>query len=379
MVRTFLLSALLGMMAVTGAEAQWWWPFGGRDDWTSAPPAEQDARAEPHMESADEARERGRQRTALRAYRRVYRDYPGSRYAPDALYQTGLIRMDRKDWRKAFEAFQRIVRFYPDYPRFNQIIAYQFDIATALAEGDGVRVLLVFPTRNLQRSAAYYEVVVRNAPYSDYAPLALMNVALIHRYRGDHARTIDALDRLINQYPAGELAADAYLNLADTFAALVDGPLYDQGATREAISYYEDFLILHPDSELVEHGEEGLEEMREVYARSRYVIGRYYYRYRRHYTGAQVFLNEAITIAPESRVADEARELLAIVEEQIEEMPPPEEREERRGFWERVMFWRDEPTPEEREVERFDAIRDADDVPERDRFDEPGPTDRTRF
>ena len=42
------------------------------------------------------------------------------------------------------------------------------------------------------------------------------------------------------------VTSDAYLKLAETHAALVDGPLYDQGATNEAISYFEDYLILFP-------------------------------------------------------------------------------------------------------------------------------------
>ena len=358
MLRTFIVTTLFCLIAVSSAQAQWYWPFGGRDTWATAPRAVQDAEAISHMQSAQAAQQRGSTRSALRSYRTVYRRFPASRYAPEALYQTGVLRMEQRRWRHAFEAFQRLIRFYPNFPQFNQVISHQFDIATALAEGDGVRVLGVFPSRALGRSVSVYEQLIRNAPYSDYAPLALMNVALIHRYRNDQIQAIDALDRLINLYPSSLLAADAYLNLADTFASLVDGPLYDQGATREAISYYEDFLVLHSDSPLVADGEEGLAEMREIHARSKYVLGHYYYRYRSHYRAARVFLNESITIAPESNAAQDARELLDHIEEVIAALPEPEELEPRIGFWERLMFWRDRD-PDAREVEAFEAARRA--------------------
>ena len=44
------------------------------------------------------------------------------------------------------------------------------------------------------------------------------------------------------------LAPDAYYNMAQTYSNLVNGTEYDQGSTRQAISYYEDFLILFPQS-----------------------------------------------------------------------------------------------------------------------------------
>ena len=44
------------------------------------------------------------------------------------------------------------------------------------------------------------------------------------------------------------LAPDAYYNMAQTYSNLVNGAEYDQGSTRQAISYYEDFLILFPQN-----------------------------------------------------------------------------------------------------------------------------------
>lgn len=335
-----------GGIFATSLPAAWWWPFGDDDDWKTMPRAQQDKAAVEFMNQAELSYSRGNRGDALSSYKKVYKNYPGSRYAQEALYQTGLIQMERRKWRKAFEAFQSLIQRYPDFPQFDDLIGNQFTCATSLAEGINTHYLFFIPYRNFERAVQYYEQLIANAPYSDYAPLALMNVANIHRYKREPAEAIDALDRLINSYPQSLLAPDAYLNLADTFASLVDGPLYDQGATREAISYYQDFLILYPESPLVRRGEEGLREVQEVYADSKYVLGNYYYRHRDYFPGAKVFLNETITTAPNSLAAEKARALLAKIEEIEASRPQPQLIEgivrQKRSWWSRFWFWNSE-------------------------------------
>jgi outer membrane protein assembly factor BamD len=245
----------------------------------------------------------------------VYENYPASDYAAISLYNAGTIQFNRKNWKKSFTAYQKLLAFHPYFPRFNEVINYQFKIALACADGDNVRFLWVIPYRALNRSTAYFEVIVNNAPYSDVAPLALMNVALLHQYKDQTAGAIDALDRMINNYPTSLLADDAYLSLAETFSTLVQGPEYDQGATREAMSYFEDFLILYSENEKVAQAENGLANMEDVYARSKLILGEYYFKYRGWYQAAEIFFNEAITAAPDSPAAEKAREYITKIEE----------------------------------------------------------------
>lgn len=337
-----LLPVLLLLFAFSQAEAILWF----REKPVDLSPVVQTERSRPLYEEALSDERDGRTRAALRQYRKIFRKYPASDFAAQSLYRYARIYYDRKSWKKAFSAFQTLLIFHPEFPRFNELIEYQFRIALANAEKDNVRFLFVFPYRALNRSVSYFEVVVNNAPYSDLAPLALMNVALIHQYKGQIALAIEALDRLINNYPNSLLADDAYLSLAETFATLVQGPAYDQGATREAISYFEDFLILFSNNMDLARAEQGLAEMEDVYARSKLVIGEYYFKHRRWYQAAEIFFNEAITIAPESPAANSARRYIARIEEIRENWTPPAQRpqpsEEERSF---VRRWLDRILP----------------------------------
>ncbi|NCG08905.1 MAG: outer membrane protein assembly factor BamD [Verrucomicrobia bacterium] len=182
-------------------------------------------------------------------------------------------------------------------------------------EGARPKIFFVLPGFRLYGEAMkQFEYVVANAPYSDYAPLALMNIALIAEREKESEIAIDALDRLINYYPQSTLAADAYYHLAKTFANLVKSYEYDQGSTRQAISYYEDFLALFPENPNVGEVEANLDQMENLLAGSRLELGNFFYLYRNNNTAALTFYNEAITIAPESEAANEARERIKNIE-----------------------------------------------------------------
>lgn len=79
--------------------------------------------------------------------------------------------------------------------------------------------------------------MVKDAPYSDYSPIALMNISLIAEQEDKPDQAFDALDRLINNYPKSMFASDAYLQMAKVYRSLVEGAPYDQSPTRSAISF----------------------------------------------------------------------------------------------------------------------------------------------
>ena len=67
-----------------------------------------------------------------------------------------------------------------------------------VAESSGLFQASSNPTKQLRQ----FEQIVRNAPYSDYAALALMNIAIVSEQQHRPEDAIDALDRLINYYPS---------------------------------------------------------------------------------------------------------------------------------------------------------------------------------
>lgn len=263
-----------------------------------------------------DARDEGRPKAALRSLREIRLEYSNTPFAADALFLSGEIEMERGDLDAAFEHFQKIANRYPGYERFDAVIANQFDIADRYMRGASDPLFGFLPGFEQPDTAIeYFEVVIKNSPYGDYAPLALMNIALIAQRKGDEERAIDALDRLITLYPKSLLTPDAYFAMAQIFASLIRGPEYDQGSTLEAINYYQDFLILFPRSQYVEEAEEGLRRVNEIYAQSKLLIAEFYYVNRHDEEAARVFYDETITVAPGTEAADIARQRLDRMDE----------------------------------------------------------------
>lgn len=275
------------------------------------------------MNRARAAEEAHSARSAIKLYQRVVKRYPNSIYAAESLYRIGLLYQGRREYYKAFDSYQNLLARYPSTEKFNQVVSEQYRIASQMLEGSRPYIWGLFPGfRNRERAVEYFERIVTNAPFSDYAPLSLMNVARGQKVLGGTEEAIDALDRMINTYPRSVLTPEAYLKLAQTHASLVTGPYYDQSSTKEAITYFEDYLILFPGDSGAAEAEKGLAEMKRVLANSKLIIADYYFKYRKNYRAAKVFYNEAITVYPDSDVAAKAKTKLTTVDALLEQQPP---------------------------------------------------------
>ena len=74
------------------------------------------------MNEGKKALDEGDYWAALGYYQIVVNDYPNSIFAPEAYYQMSQALVKRGQFMDAFDALQEIVKKYPDYPRFNQIM-----------------------------------------------------------------------------------------------------------------------------------------------------------------------------------------------------------------------------------------------------------------
>jgi outer membrane protein assembly factor BamD len=288
------------------------------------------------MNKARAKEENGHRSSAMSLYESVAKKYPNSIYAAEALYRAGCIRLARRQYDKAFSEFNDVVTRYPNSTHFNAIIGNQYVIATSLLDGKRPLYFGLIPGfKNRAKGIQFFEVIVRTAPYSEYAPLSLMNIARGHQKLDQPDEAIDALDRMINSYPQSLLAPDAYFKLAETHASLVQGPYYDQASTRQAITYFEDFQILFPSDANMPAVEKNLGDVRTTFAESKIKIGDFYFYKRDNYKAARVFYNEAITSYPDSESATLARTRLAEVEKAETKAKTPEtpRTKPKRSFW----------------------------------------------
>jgi outer membrane protein assembly factor BamD len=263
------------------------------------------------MNKARKDEDEGSRRSAIKLYEKVAAKFQGSVYAPEALFRAASLLNSNHQYYSAFQDFQTILRRYPSTKRFNDVIGEQYRIASALMDGAHNRLWGFIPEfSNRTRAIDYFEVILLDAPYSDYAPLVLMDAARGYQNNKDTEQAIDSLDRLVNTYPQSVLAPVAYLKLGDLHASLTEGPKYDQASTKEAMTYYEDYMILYPGDADIPKAAAGVDKMKTILSQSKIYIGDYYFYKRSNFQAAKVFYNEAITAYPESKPAAVAKKRL---------------------------------------------------------------------
>ena len=312
--RIFISSLLIALLSAHSLSAGWLdsalrhlteQEDGSQPDWAASLLG--DSTAADMLHRAQSLHKAGKINASKRLYKKLTKRFPLASECGQAYFAWAEIEIERAHWIRAFNCLQSIVNKHPTFEKFDDLIRLQFKCTSELQNGARSKILWVIPGfKQYGKAIEQYESIIKNAPFSPYAPLSLMNIALISEQRNDSNLAIDALDRLINYYPQSMLASDAYYNLAETYASLVNGSEYDQGATREAIRYFEDFLILFPKSDYASKVEKRIDDMQTLEARSRFQLGEFFYLYRSNATAALVFYNETLSLAPKSELAKQA-------------------------------------------------------------------------
>ncbi len=286
----------------------------------------------------------GEKEDARKLYRDVVKRYPTSLLAPEAFYQIGRIRIEQDKVDKAYEAYGHIVGEYPGYANFDGLLKEMFELSERLGREKTANFLGVWKYRDREAAIEAFEKIVSAAPYSDYAPKALFLIARLYKEEGEELSAIDGYERLISAYPNHPLALEAYWALAETYRGMIAGAPYDQGATQQAIRYYDEFIALYPDDPRVAESRGKLQRMREIYAQGKYDMAVFYLNKRNNSAAAANLCQEVIQTAPESPVAQKAQRMLEKIsgrkDGDREEKPEANAKKDKKSFLDRLLFWK---------------------------------------
>lgn len=253
----------------------------------------------------------------------------------EAIYRASALREKAGDWKTAFDYLQLIAKAYPSYD-FTKVADSLMRLAERLAKDKLPKKWGFLPRfRSGSEDRKRLSQIADLARGPRYAPRALIVLAEIALKDEKQEDAIDALERLINNYPDNYLCEQAYFQLGEIYKNRVTGPSYDQGSTLKALNFFEDYLILfdYPPSKGKRESTQSFEqrissykkrkesalrsrrELRQTLASSKLEIARYLEEYGKYFLvrwkelgngPALQFYNEAITIAPESNAAREA-------------------------------------------------------------------------
>lgn len=282
-------------------------------------------RAEEQLQVARDALEKEDYSLARRAARQVVRKWPLSDFAPEAQFIVGFCYEKTDMDEKAFAEYQKVLDNYPKAKNHDEILQRQYEICNRFYGGQWFKLwgrIPIFPS--MSKTAEMYEQLIESAPYSDVAPQAQIKIGKAREKKDQYDRAVKAYERAADRYNnRKEVAAEALYNAGLAYHKQAREAEYDQNSANLAIETLSDFLALYPEDERGPEARKLIQELKVEQARGSFRIAEYYEKKRR-WRGAMVYYNEVLVLAPETDYAQKARERLEEIKTKVEpEVPEP--------------------------------------------------------
>lgn len=252
----------------------------------------------------------GNRDRALSGYRLVVRRYPRSPQASNAQYRIALILEKQGDLEAAYRAYVKLNKDYPRSDDFSASLEGQMRVANAYLEGRRAKILGIPTLPSMSRAADMYSAIIKNAPYSRYAPQAQFNLGRAREKQGDYANAIANYQVVVDKYPTSDVTDDAMFQIGYVYMHIMRTGSYDRNAAKFAREYFEDFLAAYPKHEKAAQAREYLRSLGSAQARSSLATAQYYDK-QKVYKAAVMHYNEVVRTLPGTKDAEVAGKRLA--------------------------------------------------------------------
>ncbi len=248
---------------------------------------------------------------ALAAFKRFLKNNPKSKLAPKAQLRIADLLLIQGRWSSSFDAYQALITRYPNTPEFEGAVARQVLIANSYL--DLRRVMLLgysVPVPGItgaERAQKMYEAILKNAPYSIYAPITQFNLGLAFQRQKAIKEARDAYQKVIDKYPNSDVADDALYQIAYIYMRLgLTSSSQDLSALILSKETFEDFLLQYPKSEKAPQARDNLATIGRTEAGNLMVIAKYY-DWTKNPKAAIIYYNDIIRKQPKSPDAEIAK------------------------------------------------------------------------
>ncbi len=252
---------------------------------------------------------------AMDVFRDVVRRYAGTDSAPKALFSMAKLQEATKP-QDAFKTYQKLVADYPKSPDFAAAIEAQYRIAAGFLDGERVKFLGMPTLPSMAKAQEMFEQVIKNAPFTQWAPLAQFGMGQALEKQGKKEEAIAAYQLVVDKYPSSDVADDALYQIGYVYQSVSKTGEYDQSATEKAQDAFQDFAIRYPESEKLTQANENIGELETRQTESSLAIAKFYEK-RKNYRAAAIYYRLATDENPESKEGKEAKVRLADLQKRI--------------------------------------------------------------
>jgi outer membrane protein assembly factor BamD len=249
--------------------------------------------------------------SALSTYKRFLKAYPSSKLASKAQLQIADILLIQGRWNASFDAYQALITRYPDTPEFEGAVARQVLIANSYLDMRKVMVLgygvPVPGITGIEKAAKMYETILKNAPYSIYAPITQFNLGLAFQRGRKIKEAREAYQKVLDKYPNSDVCDDALYQIAYIYMQLgLTSSSQDLSALVLSRETFEDFLLQYPKSEKAPQARDNLATIGRTEAGNLMDIAKWY-DWSKDYKAAIIYYSDVVRKQPRTSDAELAK------------------------------------------------------------------------
>jgi outer membrane protein assembly factor BamD len=270
------------------------------------------------MKRAEGQEAAGKLADALASYKGLVKSYPTSLLAPKAQHKIGVLLEKTGDPDHAFNAYDTYLTKYPKGEDFDATVDAMFKIAKAFLEGQKKKIMFVPIGANTQRSQAMFEILVKRAAYSKWAPLAQFNVGQSLEKQQKYPEAIAAYQQVYTRYPNDAIADDALYQIGYVRLRMYRDGSYDRADANKARQSFEEFISRFPESEKVPQARENLKSLVGGQTKNALNIAKYYDK-QKQYKAAVIYYNDVLQQQPGSADSEIAKARIAQLKELVGE------------------------------------------------------------
>jgi len=285
-------------------------PLAAQNSSPQAPPASgqpSSAEAEAAFAAAEEYDSAGNTQLAITAYKRFIKSYAVSPLAAKAQYRIAELLDATGNPNRAFDAYQTLLSRYPDTPEFEKAVAQQVIIANQYLQGKRLILLGMPVLPGTERAQKMYEAILKNAPFSQFAPIAQFNLGLSLERQNLISEARRAYQTVLDKYPTSDVGDDALYQIAYIHMQQgLSGNSQDLSSLVLAKETFEDFLLQYPKSEKAAQARDNLATISDSEAGDLMRIAKFY-DFSKDYKAAAIYYNDVVRKQPKTADAEIAK------------------------------------------------------------------------
>jgi outer membrane protein assembly factor BamD len=159
----------------------------------------------------------------------------------------------------------------------------------------------------IEQAAKMYETILKNAPYSIYAPITQFNLGLAFQRAKKIKEAREAYQKVLDKYPNSDVGDDALYQIGYIYMQLgLTSSSQDLSALVLARETFEDFLLQYPKSEKAPQARDNLETIGRSEAGNLMGIAKFY-DWSKDYKAAIIYYNDVVRKQPRTPDAELAK------------------------------------------------------------------------